>query len=167
MAPPGMGRSGFVHIFCFCRCLPRRSGPPLASSRSRSKPPPLLHSYPLQSLRGRMRSYCSECKKIFKKFFAGPMLMAQRRAVKRVLCRRWLRPCTCSLRCAHETLRPISLPRIDRTYSAAKYAGTPAVRGSPCHPGSTAARAAFDRCQVPPVYRYACGTIQVFSGASF
>ena len=22
-------------------------------------------------------------------------------------------------------------------------------------------------CQVPPVYRYACGTIQVFSGASF
>ena len=26
---------------------------------------------------------------------------------------------------------------------------------------------ALDRCQVPPVYRYACGTIQVFSGASF
>lgn len=26
---------------------------------------------------------------------------------------------------------------------------------------------ALASCQVPPVYRYACGTIQVFSGASF
>ena len=67
--------------------------------------------------------------KIFRKFFAGRMLMAQRRTVKRVLCRRRPRRCTCSLQCAHEALRPIDFPKSDRADSAAKYAGTPPVPG--------------------------------------